>query len=297
MSSPALWAQDTRYRVELLVLMHLGHTETPEEAPWAVDYSTALDLLVPEEEAPPCPDPEAEPGTGLAETSLPTEEATLTAKETLAVEEAPPDPNAVFRIEEMGPEMQEAWRRLRLSGPFRPLQYLSWEQGDQAPFPELRVHGEELAYIDDPYAELRAAVLEAAAQEPAAADAGDPLVACTSEPDDAFPAPTEYYLLDGRAMLERSRFLHLDLDLQLREPLYAEPDEAPPTRTPLPASEPPVGAGDDAFVAPPRPSGFAVHGLAQRRQVRSGRMEYFDGPVIGVLAWITAIELADTEER
>jgi hypothetical protein len=32
-----------------------------------------------------------------------------------------------------------------------------------------------------------------------------------------------------------------------------------------------------------------VHRLEQSRPVRSGRMEYFDGPVLGVLAWITDI--------
>jgi hypothetical protein len=41
---------------------------------------------------------------------------------------------------------------------------------------------------------------------------------------------------------------------------------------------------------PVQPSSFQVHELKQSRQVRTGRMEYFDGPVLGVLAWITAVE-------
>ena len=42
---------------------------------------------------------------------------------------------------------------------------------------------------------------------------------------------------------------------------------------------------------------FLVHGLEQSRQVRSARMEYFDGPVIGVLAWVTTIPLEESPER
>ena len=54
-------------------------------------------------------------------------------------------------------------------------------------------------------------------------------------------------------------------------------------------------------VAPHPRSGSATWKIGQAdeqsRQVRSQRMEYFDGPVIGVLAWITTIPLADTGER
>jgi len=42
---------------------------------------------------------------------------------------------------------------------------------------------------------------------------------------------------------------------------------------------------------PPPPSSFQVHSLKQSRQVKSGRMEYFDGPVLGVLAFITPVEI------
>ena len=41
----------------------------------------------------------------------------------------------------------------------------------------------------------------------------------------------------------------------------------------------------------PLPTSFLIHKLKQSRQVKSQRMEYFDIPVLGVLAWITAFEL------
>ena len=307
--SSDLQAQDVRYRVELLVLLHLNHGETPEQADWLADYTTAIDLLAPEEEPPPpCPDPESMAEDSLMDVVAPGETAIDTADvESAEAEEPPPDPNALFRVEEMGPEMQDAWRRLRLSAGFRPLQYLSWEQGSQPPFPEIRVHGEDVAYVDDPYAELRAAALEAELEAGSEAEADTPEVvedsdgapACEEPETDPFPDPAVHFALDGAASLVRSRFLHLELDMQLREPVF-EPDPlAGEAATGRPAASPPATnpEGVEAGLQPPRPSGFEFHHLDQRRQVRSGRMEYFDSPVLGVLAWITPIELEDAPER
>jgi hypothetical protein len=204
----------------------------------------------------------------------------------------------------MGPEMQDAWRRLRLSAGFRPLQYLSWEQGSQPPFPEIRVHGEEVAFVDDPYAELRAAALEAELEsglqpEEAAETDRTPIEdddpACEEPETDPFPEPTVHFALDGTASLVRTRFLHLQLDMQLREPVFDTDTLAEePAPAPLPATSP---GNMETALLPPRPTGFELHHLDQRRQVRSGRMEYFDSPVLGVLAWITPIELEDAPER
>lgn len=317
-ASPVLQAQDVRYRVELLVLMHLDHGEPPERADWLADYSAAVDLLAPEDEPPPpCPDPEALTAGDLAEevtvAGAPAEDVaaspgdTSTAQEAMPddlPEEPPPDPNALFRVEEMGPEMQDAWRRLRLSAGFRPLQYLSWEQGSQPPFPEIRVHGEEVAYVDDPYAELRAAALEAELEselqqeqqaETEGPQIGDDDPVCEEPEADPFPEPTVHFALDGSASLVRSRFLHLQLDMQMREPVFET--EAPAGEAAPPSLPATFVDGADTGLLPPRPAGFELHGLDQRRQVRSGRMEYFDSPVIGVLAWITPIELEDAPER
>ncbi|MEE4216562.1 MAG: hypothetical protein V2I48_03055, partial [Xanthomonadales bacterium] len=151
--SHAPWAQGAgdRYRVEVLVLKHLEYSEQPEEVMRIEDYSSALDFLTPATEADSMPGEACDPtrgeidsmdemgavaaplpGAEVAGEQLPEEDG-LAAGE--IEEEA--DPNAVVHVEEMGPEMQEAWRRLRLSGPFRPLQYLAWEQGSEQPFPVL----------------------------------------------------------------------------------------------------------------------------------------------------------------
>jgi hypothetical protein len=44
-------ADQSRYRVEIIVLTHLEHDAQPQEAPALQDYSTALDFLTPAAEA------------------------------------------------------------------------------------------------------------------------------------------------------------------------------------------------------------------------------------------------------
>jgi hypothetical protein len=250
-------AQDTRYRVELLVLTHLNHVQEPRELKHLEDYSPATDFLTPTE-------PEEE------------EKEELTAEAEPMPEAEEPDPNAIIHIEEMSEVMREAWRRLRLSGPFRPEQYLSWEQGREAPFPALRVHDLEVIMVVDPYAEQRLELLEQE-QAPVFADAAG-LDALDQAEEPELPEPTAYYRLDGAVTLKRTRFLHLDLDLQLREALWDEEYLAPVEVMTLEHEK-------------PQPSAFLVHALQQSRQVKTERMEYFDGPVLSVLAFITSIQV------
>ena len=186
----------------------------------------------------------------------------------------------MVHIEEMSDVMREAWRRLRLSSPFRPEQYLSWEQGSEEPFPALRVHDLEVIMVDDPFAEQRAELLEQEQTTVFADNAG--LDALEGIEDPGLPEPTVFYRLDGAVTLKRTRFLHLDLDLQLREALWDE-ESLPRIETLAPENE------------QPRPSAFLVQALQQSRQVKTGRMEYFDGPVLGVLAFVTSIQV-DSEE-
>ena len=63
---------------------------------------------------------------------------------------------AVVHIEQLGEVMQDAWRRLRLSGPFRPVVSLAWEQGSTPPFPQLRMHDANVVLTQDPWAAIRA---------------------------------------------------------------------------------------------------------------------------------------------
>jgi len=262
-ATPVL-AQDTRYRVELLVLTHLHHAQEPRELPFLEDYSPAMDLLAP-------PEPEEE-------------EEEVEDGDTLVLEipePEEPDPNAIVHIEEMSEVMREAWRRLRLSAPFRPEQYLSWEQGNTEPFPALRIHDKEVLMVVDPYAEQRLELLEqeetTVFTDPAGLDGLDE----TEEPE--LPDPVLFYRLDGSVTLKRTRFLHLELNLQLREAVW---DEESLARAELMAPE----------TEKPQPSAFQVFALRQSRLVKTRRMEYFDGPVLSVLAFITSIAVEANQE-
>lgn len=289
-----LLAQDERYRVEILVLTHLNHVEEPREVPALDNFMESLDFLTPMEEnataeeqddPPPQPDP-AEP----AAQSMPDEDPE-------AAEEEEDLGNVVIHIEEMSADMQDAWRRLRLSGPFRPEQYLSWEQGSLEPFPLLRVHDLEAVLTEDPDADIRAALKEVE-QELLLMDergtgglpwrkAGPSSI----DMDDLLPLPATYYRLDGTVKLRRTRFLHLDLDIQLREVFYEDA-----------ADEPGMPVADDSPLLPASETveepveRYRIHRLQQSRQVKTARMEYFDSPVIGVLAYLTRIEAEETQE-
>ena len=307
MVAAPLAAEESRYRVEILVLSHLAHEEKGQEVSWPSDYSFAIDFLTPLE-------PESDTEEDGSDEAKPLEEPLAVADPMSAIDpipaEDPLDPDAApeevdtgpVHVEEMSEPMQEAWRRLRLSGPFRPLQFLAWEQSADAPFPTLRVHDMDVVLIDDPYFELRAeqaeqAALEAEAAGQAAAGSGlaqakESIVEPGDEQRDGLegeeelPPPIAYYRLDGAVTLRRSRFLHLDLDLELRDPLYDE-------IAPYPAAESAAPSLEGEAVA--KPSAFRVYRLEQSRQVKTGKMNYFDGPVLGVLAYLTPVE-ADSIE-
>jgi hypothetical protein len=292
---PAMAADPSRYRVEIIVLMHLEHDEQPREAQRLDDYSAALDFLSPLDESEK--DGLEEKIEGAAEAVVEPVPGTEAAAGEMAEGGAAPDGetdpwNVVVHLPELSAQMQEAWRRLRLSGPFRPLQHLAWEQGGDAPFPTLRVHDLEAVLTEDPWAANRALLAE-----PQAAAAQGQGLAGGAEP----PPPIRYYRLDGTTSLTRSRFLHLSIAVELREPLYAGDApaiEPPPRFAGSPDALPGAAPGSDLDpMAEPVPTSFLVHRLEQSRVVRTGRMEYFDGPVLGVLAWVTDISDTVTEEQ
>jgi hypothetical protein len=190
-----------------------------------------------------------------------------------------------------------------LSAPFRPQQYLSWEQGNQEPFPALRIHDLEVVLVKDPEAWERLKMIEADLLEDESEQKEKETLFVTSgdtTPDSAgglvelsqgtevpqepeLPEAVPYYRLDGTVTLRRSRFLHLDLDVQMREGIW-EPE-------PLE-----ILARDPVIFERAGPTLFRVHNLQQSRQVKSGRMEYFDGPVLSLLAFITAIEVESGDD-
>ena len=300
-TTPDAMAAD-RYRVEVLVLQHLNSSQEAKALKSIRDYSDAQDFLTPGNEddkmVPEGCAPEVIVATTPPESPVGGQDQPATEPDGIVEEDI--DPNAVIHVPDMGAEMQEAWRRLRLSGPFRPLQFLAWEQGSEEPFPELRLHDLEVVFIDDPYADLREIeIYKDGYANDAAGDVSDE-TACVEIETDPFPEPTLYYALDGTVSLKRSRFLHLNLDLQWREAVEIPPSlsgqDALPDR--MRGNRPVVDAASiETIQSPGRPVEFRVHSMEQSRQVRSSRMEYFDGPVIGVLAWITTIVLEESAER
>ena len=158
----------------------------------------------------------------------------------------------------------DAWRRLRGSPDYRPLLYAGWQQNRVDYYPPVRVH--DLEVVDT---QIRPPTNVMPA-DPAAAD---PLAAYR----------VNFYRLDGSVQLWRSRFLHLFLDIEYRETgPWTAPDPATPAGIP---DVPP----DEVF------SPYAVFSLQQNRQVRTGRMQYFDTPLLGALVLVTAIA-AETPE-
>lgn len=287
-------AAEKRYRVEILVLTHLHHEAIPAEVDSLRDFSESLDFLVAkddEEDGEAAENPDTETTSG--DETLPADQdpdSDLLPDAELE-EDLEEDPWAdVEAVETMSEVMQQTWRRLRLSAPFRPQQYLSWEQGADEPFPLLRIHDKEVLLMDDPYADLReaAAADEKTSQTVVFSDQGNILPGESGE-EPELPDPTLFYRIDGTVMLRRSRFLHLDLNLVLREAVFDDPAEA---LAPVLSQENRTAEPGE----PPEPSSFLTHTLAQSRQVKSNRMEYFDGAVLSVLAWITSVKVEEVAD-
>jgi hypothetical protein len=173
-------------------------------------------------------------------------------------------PEAPVKLDVMSSAMQDVWRRLRLSAGFEPLLFTAWEQSRPDYHPPLRVHGEELIaeqlYFPGGVARVD---LQSAA------------------PFEEYLAP--YYRLDGTVQLQRSRFLHLILDLEFRQDLLPRPQALPEGREAALRlqAETPI----EVLGASPGPA--RVFPLRQSRQVRIGEMNYFDSSYLGVLARVT----------
>ena len=94
--------------------------------------------------------------------------------------------------------------------------------------------------------------------------------------------PTRYYRLDGTARLRVSRFLHLDLDIEFREPAAAG--------TPQPVAISATSAATGPDPGTPTATAYQVYTIRQSRQVKIQDLHYFDGPVIAVLALVSRVE-------
>lgn len=253
-----------RYRIELLVLSHLNPPADVVPDTAISDYSASLDLTKPPPEA-------SEDATGSDVTGAAADAAAPQAGEDSALaasEEEIEDPLAVVWLETPSELMDQAWRRLRSSSGFRPEVYFSWEQSNVQPFPLLRVHDATVLFEEDPFAELRLL----AARSPL------PVSESASDSGEALPEPLLFYRIDGTASLRKTRFLHLDLDLQLRVPVRGTESGMP-----------------EAGLS--RDSAFDVFPIRQSRRIQTQNVEYFDGPVLGVLALITRVDPEPGEEE
>jgi len=166
-------------------------------------------------------------------------------------------PEDLIALQQKSDYMDGVWRRLRSSRGYKPLVFTAWEQNRTDYYPPMRVHDEIV--LDQ---ELRAPTNIMIAN----LEDEDPLAAYVST----------FYRLDGTVQLRRSRFLHLFLDLEIRQDTT------------------PIGVQSSFFANEELQNIEAdrqrsVIPLQQNRQIRSGRLQYFDTPSFGVLVFVTAL--------
>lgn len=243
-ASSAVLAESGAYRVEVIVFRNLSATAEMVAAPELRSFSRFPDLQVEE----PQQDPAAEPaGTPTAD---------LQGEPAAIMHDNLPDDLRV--LTEKSATMDGVWRRLRSSQAYRPLLYAGWEQNRIDYYPPIRIHDEQV--IDD---QLRPPT--------------HIVVADLASPDPLAAYRSVFYQLDGSLQLKRSRFLHLFLDLELREPMQ-QAGAVPAAAEPL-GIAPATGGGT---------LGYGTYTLAQNRQINTGELQYFDTPYYGALVYVTA---------
>jgi hypothetical protein len=252
----ATWAESGAYRVEIILLRNLAVTAEATEVETLLSFSAfpsleepalAVDQVLMTSDGP-------DPAT-IAEPADPQTE-TLQADAGESEEEEPRRfdlPDELRVILEKSRAVDDAWRRLRGSANYRPLLFAAWEQNRTDYYPPMRIHDQQ--------------VLETQLRPPTPV-----MVADLTAADPLAMYRSSFYQIDGSVQLRRSRFLHLHLDLEFREPPAVPTAPAP---TGIPAAQ------DNG--------GYRVYTLQQNRQVRTGQMQYFDTPQYGALVLVTAI--------
>lgn len=160
--------------------------------------------------------------------------------------------------------MDSAWRRLRSSQDYRPLVYTAWDQNRVDYYPPIRIHNEQV--IDTQLRPPTPVMVADLTSE-------DPLAAYRST----------FFQIDGSLQLRRSRFLHLFLDLELREQNGNSVVEADF----LSAADAQPDSGSDMV----EPGVYGAYVLRQNRQITTGKMQYFDTPYFGALVYVSSITL------
>ena len=169
------------------------------------------------------------------------------------IEVEQPSPIQPLDAEEMA--LADAWRRLDRNRGYQPLVHLGWRQ-PASPFSEslpIRIHGGTV-------------IVEALTDSPLSPFSFD------SDADNANQTVEE---LDGSISFERSRFLHLHVDLALHIPLTQLQGSSQAT-TPL----------LDPSNAPDIDEPYRTYRLVERRQIKTGSINYFDHRRFGVIALV-----------
>jgi len=256
----AAMAESGTYRIEVIIFRNLAVIAEAAETAELRNFSQfpSLEKSVPAIELP---DELVENPVALVPEERP-EELSVEPTEVMPEPLRADLPDDLIVIAQKGAQMEDAWRRLRSSKNYQPLLYGAWEQNRTEYYPSMRIHNQQI--IDTqlrPPTDIMFADLTVE----------DPLAAYRST----------FYQLDGSLQLRRSRFLHLFLDFEIRE----EKPQAPAQSgffTEIPIQTGTVTGAGNAI-------GYDIFALKQNRQIRTGRMQYFDSPYFGVLVFVTAI--------
>ena len=257
LTSSAALAESDAYRVEVIVFRHLQAIPESKEATELRSFSRFPDLEE-KKQTESLPENQTEPSANL----LPDELAEVLRSDL---------PDDLHVVTEKSNKMDATWRRLRSSKGYRPLIYTAWEQNRVDYYPPMRIHDQR---VIDTQLQMPTNILRADLT------AQDPLAAYRSD----------YFQIDGSLQLRRSRFLHLYLDLELRE-------EASQINGAAAADQSMTG---ESFLATAdkqnftdtgirETGGYEVYALQQNRQVSTAEMQYFDTPYFGALVYVTNV--------
>ena len=171
-------------------------------------------------------------------------------------------PDDLIIVTQKSGEMDNAWRRLRSSQNYRPLLYTAWDQNRIDYYPPMRIHNEQL--------------IDTRLRPPT------PVMVANPTSDDPLAAyRSNFFQIDGSLQLRRSRFLHLFLDLEIREKNANNANEAE-----VPGEgDTRVNMGSDTDEG----GVYGVYTLSQNRQISTGQMQYFDTPYFGALVYVSSI--------
>jgi len=181
-------------------------------------------------------------------------------------------PDDLLAMTEKSDYMDNVWRRLRSSKMYRPLLFTAWEQNRTDYYPPMRIHDKTI--IDTQLNPPTSIVIADLTSE-------DPLAQYRSD----------FYSLDGSVQLRRSRFLHLYLDLEIRQQIPVA--AGIPEQTTMTNSQAGFFNTPDMTEASGGKQPFHnVYRLKQNRQVRTGIVQYFDTPYFGALVFVTPVSAA-----